>query len=160
MQRTVKDDRGTQLTAQAPGQDEVCLMLRAHAEHGWLEREVLPVVLELHAMDLVPAYEQAPALAYLEAVWSEAKCRAAATDTSDSGLQPITPGSSLCGRAHRYHGCVRALREKLAAHVDLLLEYSALATPVADTRSASHRSACSGRTHPLARSTKPRRHGA
>jgi hypothetical protein len=160
MQRTVKDDRGTPLSAQAPGRNEICLMLRAHAEQGWLEHEVLPVVLELHAMDLAPQSEQAPALAYLEAVWSEAKRRAAATDTSDARLQPIAQGSSLRGRAHRYHGCVCDLREKLAAHVDRLLEYSALAMSAADTAAAPHRSACSGRTRRPTRSSRARRHGA
>jgi hypothetical protein len=135
-------------------------MLRAHAEQGWLEREVLPVVLELHAMDLVPEYEQAPALAYLEAVWSEAKCRAAATDTSDARLQPVYRGSELLGRAHRYHSCVRDLREKLAAHVDSLLEYSALAPAVAEIAATPQPSACSGRARQPRRSVKSRRHGA
>jgi hypothetical protein len=102
--------------SQAP--PDVCLLLRADAERCWLHREVIPVLRELEAPDPLAEEQIGAALAYLEAMWSEATIRARATDAAHGELREDV----LSGVAGRYHAAVRVLRELLAARVSPLIE--------------------------------------
>jgi len=106
----------------APPCDDVCLMLRAHAEHGWLSREVLPVVLELESPDSLAGEELSAALAYLEVMWTEALLRARQTDVGHARLGGHPRPCQLTDHACRYHASVRLLREDLAGRVAGLLQ--------------------------------------
>ena len=107
---------------------EVCLLLRAHAEARWLGHELVPVLREVEREP--PRWEQGDqserlgaALAYLEALWLDARARARETEAARLELDTSTPDAdpTLCGRARRYHVAVRRLRERLAGRVERLL---------------------------------------
>ncbi|HXW58889.1 MAG TPA: hypothetical protein VEJ23_05365 [Solirubrobacteraceae bacterium] len=105
-----------------PPPNEVCLLLRAHAEHRWLTREVEPLLRDLEDGSRPPDHERATALAYLEALWIEACRRALQSDRALAAL----PGrgadaGGLDEQARRYHGAVRALRLSLVERVAALI---------------------------------------
>lgn len=115
---------------------DVCLLLRADAERCWLHREVIPVLRELEARKggVEEDEECSAALAYLEAMWSEATIRARATDAAHGDLHGADPGEGLLtNAAASYHAAVRVLRELLAARVGTLVQ-------PADEGDASYRS--------------------
>lgn len=103
---------------------DVCLLLRADAEQAWLHREVIPVLRELEARKPNTDEDSCAALAYLEAMWSEARIRAHATDTAHGELHGTQDDgdSPLPGAAARYHAAVRVLRELVAARVTQLVQ--------------------------------------
>jgi hypothetical protein len=102
-------------------QCEVGLLLRAHAEEGWLSREVLPVVRQLEAPKQLPAAQVDAARAYLEVVWVEAQLRARQSDAMRAQLQHLAEATRLSDRACRYHAAVYALRGRVAARVAPIL---------------------------------------
>src|SRR5271156_5599073 len=77
---------------------DVCLLLRAHAEQGWLSHELVPVLRQLEHRDALPE----AAYADLEAI--------------EASVNP-----ALSREARSYHLAVCALRESLARHVAKLL---------------------------------------
>ncbi|HEY8303003.1 MAG TPA: hypothetical protein VIG42_00300 [Solirubrobacteraceae bacterium] len=102
---------------------DVTLLLRADAEHGWLHREVIPVLLEVEAHGRLPDEQTGAALAYLEAMWREAAIRARETDTAHARLTPPGGGhNSLSASADRYHTVVTALRGILTERVRPFVE--------------------------------------
>jgi hypothetical protein len=98
---------------------DIRLLLRAHGEQRWLNREVVPVLRELDEPGCIPEEQLGAALAYLEVHWAEARRRAAQTDAAHAELQALSGATerTLAGMARYYHGVVRNLRETLAAHV-------------------------------------------
>jgi hypothetical protein len=102
---------------------DICLLLRAHAEQHWLIYELVPVVRELEQRDSAPDEDLGAALAYVEALWIEARMRALETDAASAALPP--PGSCpdlvLHEKARRYHAAVRRLRDVLTRRVERLL---------------------------------------
>jgi hypothetical protein len=96
---------------------DVCLLLRADAEQCWLHREVIPVLRQVEAREHLPEEEVAAALAYLEAMWDEARVRARATDAARTSLGSAGEDRGLSGRADHYHVAVRTLREVVASKV-------------------------------------------
>ena len=102
---------------------DVCLLLRAHAEHSWLNHEVMPVVYELNHRDSLPEEQLGAAMAYLEVLWIEACQRAAETEAAQADLDAIDAAAErpLSGKARGYHAAVCALRGRLAQHVQRLL---------------------------------------
>jgi hypothetical protein len=100
---------------------DVGLLLRAHAEHGWLSREVLPVVCQVEEPAELSRTQFHAARAYLEVVWEEALVHARNTDASRERVRAFTDAPELCEWACRYHAAVRELRERLAARVAALL---------------------------------------
>ena len=101
-------------------ESDVCLLLRAHAEQGWLQREVLPVLLQVEGRSTLAPEQLAAALAYLEVVWIEAQLRACETDAICAELRGAADRPHLRARACRYYASVRALRETLATRVSML----------------------------------------
>ncbi len=102
---------------------DVCLLLRAHAEHSWLNHEVMPVMYELNHRDSLPQEQLGAAMAYLEVLWIEACQRAAETEAAHADLDAVDAAAErpLSGQARGYHSAVRALRGRLAQHVQRLL---------------------------------------
>jgi len=102
---------------------DVCLLLRAHAEHSWLNHEVMPVVYELDHRDSLPEDQLGAAMAYLEVLWIEACQRAAETEAAHADLDAVDAAAErpLSGKARGYHTAVRAVRARLARHVQRLL---------------------------------------
>ncbi len=102
---------------------DVCLLLRAHAEHSWLNHEVMPVVLELEQRDSLPQEQLGAAMAYLEVLWIEASQRAAETEAAHAELDAIDARAerALSGKARGYHAAVQSFRSHLAARVAGLL---------------------------------------
>lgn len=102
---------------------DVCLLLRSHAEHSWLNHEVMPVVRELEQRDSLPQEQLGAAMAYLEVLWIEASQRAAETEAARTELDAIDAreARALSGKARGYHAAVRVFRSHLAARVAGLL---------------------------------------
>jgi hypothetical protein len=102
---------------------DVCLLLRAHAEHSWLNHEVMPVVYELNHRDSLPEEQLGAAMAYLEVLWIEACQRAAETEAAHADLDAVDAAAErpLSGKARGYHAAVRAARGRLAQQVQRLL---------------------------------------
>jgi hypothetical protein len=102
---------------------DVCLLLRAHAEQGWLSHELVPVLRQLEHRDALPEEQLGAALAYLETLWAEAAQRAADTEAAYADLEAIEASANpaLSKEARSYHLAVCALRESLARHVAQLL---------------------------------------
>ena len=105
---------------------DIGLLLRAHAEHGWLRREVLPVVHQIETPGELPPSQRGAARAYLEFAWEQAQARARRTDDLRARLSATEDGAALSERACRYHAVVRQLRERLAERVGALLTPAAL----------------------------------
>jgi hypothetical protein len=102
---------------------DIRLLLRADAEHCWLHREVIPVLREVEASGELHEEEIGAALAYLEAMWSEATVRARETDAAHTLLRSREPRpEALAGSADRYHAAVRMLREIVAERVTPFVE--------------------------------------
>jgi hypothetical protein len=102
---------------------DVCLLLRADAEQRWLHREVIPVLREVEARGGVDEQQADAALAYLEAMWKEARIRARATDAVHAALDCEQTGKRALSRhAGRYHAAVCVLRQIVAARVAPLVE--------------------------------------
>jgi hypothetical protein len=108
----------------SPQTSDICLLLRAHGEQHWLIYEVVPVVRQLEQLELLPEDELGAALAYLEALWIEARRRAVETDAAFAELEtPAASGEeSMQEKGRRYYAAVRRLRAALAKRVGRLLE--------------------------------------
>jgi hypothetical protein len=90
---------------------DICLLLRSDAEQCWLHREVIPVLRQIETHEELYDEEVGAALAYLEAMWSEARLRASETDAAHGNLCSHDGKSeALLGPARRYHAAVCALR--------------------------------------------------
>lgn len=100
---------------------DIGLLLRAHAEHGWLRREVLPVVHQIETPGEVPPSQRGAARAYLEFAWEQAQARAQRADDLRARLPVPEDGAELFARACRYHAAVREERERLGERVGALL---------------------------------------
>jgi hypothetical protein len=102
---------------------DICLMLRSHGEQRWLIYEVVPLVRQLEQSDSVPEDQLGAALAYLEALWIEARHRATETDAAFAELEPPSNGGdiSMHEKARRYYTAVRRLRDALDKRVLRLL---------------------------------------
>jgi hypothetical protein len=101
---------------------DIHLLLRADAEQCWLNREVIPVLRDLESREEIPAEEVGAALAYLEAMWSEASVRAQETDAAHSCLAYEGGHEALSGAAGRYHAAVCALRGMVGERVAPFVE--------------------------------------
>ncbi len=102
---------------------DISLLLRADAEQSWLHREVIPVLRQVETRERLPDELLGAALAYLEAMWSEATVRARNTDAAHAHLSSREGGhNSLSAPADRYHTAVRALRGILAERVTPLVD--------------------------------------
>jgi hypothetical protein len=112
---------------------DVCLLLRAHAEQGWLSHELVPVLRQFEQRDLLPEEQLGAALAYLEVLWLEASERAAETEAAFAELDSIhispNPSPSLSREARDYHDAVSALRKSVERHVARILARSAPSVP-------------------------------
>jgi hypothetical protein len=111
---------------------DMCLLLRAHAEHRWLSREVLPVLRQLEQRDdSLPEEQLGAAFAYLEVLWIEASGRAAETDRAYAELDAFATNGdrALHANARSYHSAVHALRGAIARHVAQLLAAPTDASP-------------------------------
>jgi hypothetical protein len=100
---------------------DICVLLRVHAEEQWLLSEILPVLRELEAPCAVPEEQLGAALAYLEVLWIDACTRAAETDASCAMLGPADcqRDPQLYEKTRRYHAAVRRLRNDLGRRVAL-----------------------------------------
>ncbi len=107
-----------------PLHSDVCLLLRVHAERGWLDREVLPVLLQLEAQTGIGQEQLEVALAYLEVVWTQARVHACETDATLAWLERGSAATHLSERACSYYAAVRSLRDRLDARVSMLLARS------------------------------------
>jgi hypothetical protein len=98
------------------------------------------VLRELEAPEQIDDHDAGAALAYLEAMWSEATIRAHATDAAHGQLHSAGAdlGRPLCSAAGRYHAAVRVLREIVAARIAQLVK------PGVDGANASERSGTLG----------------
>jgi hypothetical protein len=105
---------------------DIGLLLRVHAEHGWLRGEVLPVVHQIETPGEVPPSQRGAARAYLEFAWEQAQARAQRTDDLRARLRAPADGAALSARACRYHAAVREERERLAERVGALLTPAAV----------------------------------
>jgi hypothetical protein len=119
---------------------DVCLLLRAHAEQGWLHHELLPVLRQLLQDNTLAEEELGAALAYLEVLWIEASQRAAETEAAreelDAALACVDP--TLSREARSYYIAVCALRDSLARHVKRLLAISGDAFTQGPTQGPTH----------------------
>jgi hypothetical protein len=118
--------------------NDLCLLLRSHAEQRWLSHEVVPVLRQLEHRDSLPEEQLGAALAYLEVLWIEASQRAAETDAAYLELQveSLYGEAPLHGKARSYHAAVIRLREAIARHVVQLV------APPREEHSENHASSC------------------
>jgi hypothetical protein len=102
---------------------DICLLLRAHAEHRWLTREVLPVLHQLQQRDSLPEEQLGAALAYVEVLWIEASQRARETEAACAELDAAATNGdrALHAKARSYHCAVRDLRGAIGQHIAKLL---------------------------------------
>jgi hypothetical protein len=97
---------------------DIRLLLRADAEQCWLHREVIPVLQQIETPEQLPEEQVDAALAYLEAMWSEATLRAQETDAAHNHLcSQDEEREALARPASRYHAAVRALRRIVANRI-------------------------------------------
>ncbi len=102
---------------------DIRLLLRADAEQCWLHREVIPALRQVETPEELLEEEVGAALAYLEAMWSEATLRARATDAAHHSLRSRAGElETLSGPASRYHAAVRVLRRIVADRVTPFVE--------------------------------------
>lgn len=102
---------------------DIRLLLRADAEQWWLHREVIPVLREVETPGELREEEIGAALAYLEAMWSEATVRARETDAAHTHLRSRErQPEALAGHAGRYHAAVCLLREIVAERITPFVE--------------------------------------
>jgi hypothetical protein len=108
---------------ESPLPSDIRLLLRADAEQCWLHREVIPVLRQVEDPQQLHEEEVGAALAYLEAMWSEATLRARETDAAHSQLCSRGEESeALEGPAGRYHAAVRVLREIVSDRITPFVE--------------------------------------
>jgi hypothetical protein len=102
---------------------DVCLMLRAHAQQHWLNRQVMPVLSELEDRDSVPEDQVGAALAYLEVLWHEASIRAGETEAAFAKLNAAASSGEqrLHEKVRRYHASVSQLHQAVEDHVTKLV---------------------------------------
>jgi hypothetical protein len=104
---------------------DICLLLRTHGEHFWLSCQVLPLLRQLESACPASEDERAAALAYLEVLWLDAKCRATETDSALAELLRARTGERrLQAEARRYHAAVCTLRMTTSARVRNVMERS------------------------------------
>jgi hypothetical protein len=105
---------------------DVCLLLRAHAEHVWLSHELVPVLRQLEHPNSLPDDELDAALAYVEVLWNEACQRATETEAAYTELQTYDSSGerALSREARSYHTAVCALRDSVGRHVEQLVPAS------------------------------------
>jgi hypothetical protein len=110
-------------TSNAIPPSEVCLLLRAHAQQNWLNREVLPVLNELRDRDSSPEEQVEAAVAYLEVLWIEASMRAAETDAAFAQLNASSNDSDnrLHEQVRRFHAAVLTLHRAVESRVRELI---------------------------------------
>jgi hypothetical protein len=102
--------------------NDVCLLLRAHAEQHWLSREVIPVIRQVESPETLPEEQLGAAFAYLEVIWIEAQKLAHQTDAALADLSgPQVESSALCQKASRYYASVEQLRSVVARRVVRIL---------------------------------------
>jgi hypothetical protein len=102
---------------------DIGLLLRADAERRWLHREVIPVLREVETCEELADEEVGAALAYLEAMWSEAVSRARESDAAHRRMRSRErEAEALADPASRYHATVRILRGIVAEHVTPFVE--------------------------------------
>jgi hypothetical protein len=136
--------RMTNLT-NSPETSDIRLLLRTHGEQRWLIYELVPVVRQLERRDSLPEDQLGAALAYLEALWIEARQRAAETDAAHAELQAPGGGDvSLHEKARRYYAAVRRLRYALARRVHWLLAAGTGTSSNGATASSSNGATASG----------------
>jgi hypothetical protein len=103
---------------------DTTLLLRAHAEHHWLETELIPVLRQLEDPCQFDDGEMEAALAYLEMAWAEAARRARKTDVEFARLERELLDSQPCAlvvMARGYGRWVRALTRGLTLRVSPLV---------------------------------------
>jgi hypothetical protein len=99
------------------------LLLRVDAEQCWLHREVIPALRDVETSEELPEEQVGAALAYLEAMWSEATIRAHETDAAHAHLHSSkAEPAGLAAPASHYHAAVRVLRGILAERVMPLMD--------------------------------------
>ena len=104
---------------------DTALMLRAHAEHHWMQTEISPTLSHLEQPAGLGHEEMQAAVAYLQMAWSEAVRRAAQSDlarerldreaAADVAVEPLTR------QARRYHDCVQSVRAAMHGRVEPFL---------------------------------------
>lgn len=101
---------------------DTSLLLRIHAEHQWLQEELLALLDQLDDAASMRAGELTAALAYLEVTWGEELRRAQQTDAAFHRLERQSPAeldtSPLGRQARGYYSWVRNLRQTLAERVE------------------------------------------
>jgi hypothetical protein len=105
--------------------DDTTLLLRVHAEHQWLQDELISLLDQLEQSAPLQTEELQAAIAYLEAMWAEELRRASQTDAAYQRLERREayegePGPTV-RQAKGYYGWLRSLRESLAARVEPLV---------------------------------------
>ena len=101
---------------------DTALLLRIHAEHRWLQEELVDLLDQLDGGESMRTGELKVALAYLEATWGEELLRAQQTDAAYHKLERQSIGdlgsSPLSRQARGYYGWLRTFRRTLAARVE------------------------------------------
>jgi hypothetical protein len=101
---------------------DTALLLRIHAEHRWLQEELMTVLDQLDDAASMRAGELKAALAYLEVTWGEELRRAEQTDAAFHRLERQSPAeldsSPLTRHARGYYSWVRNFRRTLAERVE------------------------------------------
>jgi hypothetical protein len=103
---------------------DTTLLLRAYAEHHWLQNELIPVLRQLEQPCGFDDREMEAALAYLEMAWAEAARRARKTDLELARLERellVSQPGTLVAMARSYGRWVRALAGALTPRVDPLV---------------------------------------
>jgi hypothetical protein len=101
---------------------DTALLLRIHAEHRWLQEELMTVLDQLDDAASMRASELKVALAYLEVTWGEELRRAQQTDAAFHRLEcqgPAELDTTPLGRqARSYYSWLRNFRDTLAERVE------------------------------------------
>lgn len=110
-------------TAEAHGMfpTDAALLLRVHAEHQWLQDELMSLLDQLEDPAHLRSEELRAALAYLEVTWSEELRRAGQTDAAFRRLErepDDDEAPALIRQARSYYRGLRKLRSSLAARVE------------------------------------------
>lgn len=110
---------------------DTTLLLRVHAEHEWLQGELLALLDQLEDAASLQGDELQAALAYLEVTWGEELRRAEQTDAAFARLQRASTRdaapSPLGTQARGYYRWLRNFRRALAARVEPYMGGAALA---------------------------------
>jgi len=110
---------------------DTTLLLRVHAEHEWLQGELLALLDQLEDAASLQGNELQAALAYLEVTWGEELRRAEQTDAAYERLQRAcardATASALGTQARGYYRWLRNFRHALAVRVEPYVGGGALA---------------------------------